>query len=460
MRAVREARRGYRRTRFAAMGAATVLVLPFFATTGEGGAATSQAIVPGQGSAFADTIKVDPRAGNLSIGIDFGKATASHQNSAAQAVSQAIDLGTIGTSLAAYGCDGSKPSLEASGQPHALIADTRAPDQPQSQTLEESFLPGFTKSVSVNGDPFAEAITTSAPLGAQGLFTMAGGVSHSTSGLVDGVRIATASADVGSLVIAGAINLGSLHWDATWSSDGQQTGTFSAGAISIGGVPLPVENPIAALAQLNALLDTIGMHITPPSMHIDNGVVFVDPLAISVVPNGTRDALFGGVITGVQPIREPAFSALLTAYCKANTEITIADIALGSITGAGSFNLLFGGAQASSGEVSANQFNLGFGGLLGGATPELGSPTLSPGTAGSAGTGATPGRPAIPGNTSTPTGNVAKAAPVAAAASSTKGKRGGAMAAVGLGSLALLALLAEGDRRKMRRAQREIPVPA
>jgi hypothetical protein len=37
------------------------------------------------------------------------------------------------------------------------------------------------------------------------------------------------------------------------------------------------------------------------------------------------------------------------------------------------------------------------------------------------------------------------------------GKRGGAMAGVGLGCLALLLLVAEGDRRKMRRAQREIP---
>src|SRR5205823_1193579 len=52
------------------------------------------------------------------------------------------------------------------------------------------------------------------------------------------------------------------------------------------------------------------------------------------------------------------------------------------------------------------------------------------------------------------------AAPAAVAASKPKGERGGAMAAVGLGSLLLLALLAEADRRKMRRAQREIPVLA
>ena len=40
-------------------------------------------------------------------------------------------------------------------------------------------------------------------------------------------RTATAQADVGSLELAGAIKLGNLHWDATWTSDGQQIGRAS-----------------------------------------------------------------------------------------------------------------------------------------------------------------------------------------------------------------------------------------
>src|SRR4051812_30916392 len=99
-------KRGYRRTRVTALAAFGVLAITFFATGESSAAPTDGVIAPGQGNAFADTFKVDPRTGNLSIGIDFGKSAANHQNQAAQAISQAMDLGTIGTSLASYGCDG------------------------------------------------------------------------------------------------------------------------------------------------------------------------------------------------------------------------------------------------------------------------------------------------------------------------------------------------------------------
>ncbi|MEQ1786298.1 MAG: hypothetical protein ABL966_04540, partial [Acidimicrobiales bacterium] len=41
-----------------------------------------------------------------------------------------------------------------------------------------------------------------------------------------------------------------------------------------------------------------------------------------------------------------------------------------------------------------------------------------------------------------------------------EGERGGALLGVGAGGLLLLLASAEGDRRKMRRAQREIPLEA
>lgn len=48
----------------------------------------------------------------------------------------------------------------------------------------------------------------------------------------------------------------------------------------------------------------------------------------------------------------------------------------------------------------------------------------------------------------------ASAAPI----SDFTGERGGALLGVGAGGLLLLLASAEGDRRKMRRAQREIPL--
>src|SRR2546423_13724212 len=201
---------GYRRTRWAAVAALGACVIAFFATAPTSAAQTAPAqpeFPPGQGSAFADTMKFDPRAGNLSIGVDLGKASPDHQNSAAQAISQAIDLGTIGTSMAAYGCDGSAPALPESQQPQPLIADTRTPNQPQQAEADETFAPGFHKSVSVSGDPTAKAVTTTAPFGIATVVAVGGGTATSTSGVADDVRKATATMDLSGITLPGDVEL-------------------------------------------------------------------------------------------------------------------------------------------------------------------------------------------------------------------------------------------------------------
>ncbi|MGK2949458.1 MAG: hypothetical protein ACSLFP_12835, partial [Acidimicrobiales bacterium] len=59
-----------------------------------------------------------------------------------------------------------------------------------------------------------------------------------------------------------------------------------------------------------------------------------------------------------------------------------------------------------------------------------------------------------PSATGAPPVATASAAPI----SDFTGERGGALLGVGAGGLLLLLASAEGDRRKMRRAQREIPL--
>ena len=396
---MKSTRTGFRRTRWAALAAFGATAVTFFATAGTGAAAPADAVIaPGQGSAFADTMKVDPRAGNLSIGIDFGKASANHQNSAAQAISQAMDFGTIGTSMAAYGCDGSAPALPQSQQPQPLIADTRTPNQPQQAEEDESFSPGFHKSVQVAADPFAKAVTTTAPFGVQGVISVGGGIAQSTSGVIGGVRKATSTTDFNGFTLPGGVVFSNLHWEAAYGSDGQTVGTFSIGSASIAGTPIPTNNPSDTISQANAALLPFGLKLTAPQTHVDqiNSMVFVDSLTLSVLPNTTRDALSNSVIAGVQPIRQPLFDALLKAKCTLNTEITVFDIALGSVTGAGSFNMLFGGVQAGSGEIAANPFALSFGGALGNTVNNVlgstGGTSARPSTA----TGARRSSPAAP----------------------------------------------------------------
>jgi hypothetical protein len=174
-------------------------------------------------------------------------------------------------------------------------------------------------------------------------------------------------------------------------------------------------------------------------------------MGISVFPSPARDALAGGLLGGAQPARESLFDALLAQKCSFASGITVLDIVVGSLTGAGSFSVVLGGVQASSGDAYENAFCLGCNG----------APTLSTNTNTSAlntNAAAAPsgGGTTFKGGTAPgPTAGTASTAPVKPA--SADGKRGGALAGVGLAGLAMMAAMAEGDRRKMRRAQREIP---
>ena len=341
--------------------------------------------------------------------------------------------------------------------------DSRQQGASEFKTESEGNFPGgstgFEKKVRATTDPFGEAITTTAPFGIAGVLEVGGGVARTTSGLVDGVRVATATTDISGLKLAGAIAFENLHWEVSYPStgDAQPTGSFSIGRMTAGGQALPAQNPITALAALNAALTQVGLEIQPPQVRTASGIMYVDSMRISVIPNATRDALFGGVLRGIQPVREDLFAALLAQDCGNSTYITIFDIALGSISGAGAFNILLGGVQATSGEAPVNAYKLGGNNLTlggGGSNVTLGDTTTG---------GTTTGGGARP--TTTPTGGTQTASGGAPPASNTQqpaaaikaaGERGGALAGVGLAGLLLLAAAAEGDRRKMRAAQRAI----
>lgn len=457
----------FRRTKLAAIAAVGALAITFAATSGSA-AQESGGVQPGQGVAIAYATNVEPRAGGLPLGIKTGTSLAGHTNSLAQASSQAIDLGVIGTTLAAQGCSGGAPTLASDKQPQALIVTSSDPGADKGVTAQESALPapasqGFTKYALANGTPYGESRTDVAPFGIAGVLQVGGGFTTTHSGLVNGQREAVATSDISSITLAGQIQLGGLHWEVTYGSAPTvvKSSSFSIGSITIAGQAIPTQDPTAALAQLNTVLNPLGLNLTAPKARESSGILFVDPLGISVIPSPTRDLLFGQVLAGIQPVREQVFGALLKAYCSLSSEITVFDIAVGSISGAGSFNLFLGGVQATSGEVAQNQFKLGgFGGGLQ-SNPQA-NPSASLGGSSSAGSLGGASRPATTPTTTSAaapsSGNQQAGAQTPAAATKLKGKRGGALAGVGLAGLLLLAAAAEGDRRKMRRAQREIPL--
>lgn len=456
----------FRRTRrVSAIATFAVIALALQAAPGgaqEGG------LAPGRGQAIARAYKVNPKAAGLSLGISFGLSLAGHQNTASTAESRAVDLGIIGTLLAAEGCDGGDPTLPSESQPQPLSVSSRDEGAAEGKTAEEDTPPGVgTKRALAKEDPYAEAETTILPFEIPGALAVSGGRSLTSSGVVEGVRQALAVAEIGRISFAGgAVELGGLQWVARHRTGGEELveGSFAIGSAAIAGTPVPTEgrDPAEVLEQVNTALAPFGLVVTPPTSRSASGIQFVDPISIGIVPSAQRDSVVSSLLGPVQPVREQLFQAIIDQDCSNDTYITVADVVLGALTGAGSLTLELGGVQASTSDIA---FSSRLGGLGQGSLGALPSSSSGGSSLGSSISSSTPAVPSSGGTGTATTPEVATSGGdtplVTTPASSTSdGARGGAMAAVALGGLALVALTAEADRRRMRRAIRTIPVEA
>jgi len=457
----------FRRTR-RVFAAVTFAVLAM-ALQVDPGAAQEGSLSPGRGQAIARAYKVNPKAAGLSLGISLGLSLAGHQNTAATAESRAVDLGIIGTLLAAEGCDGGDPTLPAENQPQPLSVSSRDEGAAEGKTEDEDTPPGTgRKRALARQDPYAEAETIVTPFEIPGVLQVSGGRSLTTSGVVEGVREALARVEIGRISFAGgAVELGGLTWVARHRTGGEELveGTFSIGSAAIAGTPIPTDggDPAQVLGPVNEALAPLGFVITPPTARSASGIQFVDPISIGIVPSAQRDSVSNTLLGPIQPVRESLFQAIIDQDCGNDTYITVADVVLGALTGAGSLTLELGGVQASTSDIafSSRLGGLGQGSL--GALPSSGTGGSSLGSVSSTGTGAAlptgGGSAAVPEVAPSSSGGGTPLA-TTPASSSSDGARGGAMAAVALGGLVLVALTAEADRRRMRRAIRTIPVEA
>ncbi len=448
--------------------------------------ADSGTVSPGQGSATSILAQVLPKQGSLAVGVAEGEALAGHQNLQAKAQSQVTDLTSIGTSLTGENC-GQAGAFKPEQLPQPLSVETGDPGA-ASGVNEPDAGGAANRFAQATAAPYAEADTTLAPLAIPGgLINLGGGRAKSYSGIVNGQRVAGATVDLSPITLPGGVTISGMHWEVAYPSTGSAhpSGSFSYGSVSVNGAPLVpagILDPAVVTTALNGVLGVFGIVITPPTTHIDNGIIYIDPIQISVVPNPARDTLSNGLLGGLSPVLTPTRMAVLNAVCQSDSAFTIGDVAIGSLTGGGSFNLLLGGANATSGELAANTYNLSLPSFGGGnlnspaaspglatSTPGSTSPIVSStsgGTAGTSGTAApstpagdtgsalapTAGTSAAP--SSSPAPPTATSPTRQAAAISHPKTVGDALLGVGLGGLGLLGLLAEGDRRMMRRAQR------
>ena len=459
-------RSAFGRTAKVAVGVTTLTLLTLAITSPGSAAPGAPAQTPGfsagTGSAIAIAYKVNPIFGNLSFGITAGESVAGHQNTGSSAQSKAINLGVIGVTLAAEGCEGADPTLPAESQPQPVIVN--ADDEGAAAGKTASLGGLISMSASANHDPLSRAITTVAALGDLGSVFVNGGTSTASSGVVSpGVREARAVTELGDVqLLGGLITLKGMRWEAIQTTGATTTssGTFTLGSLNLLGLPIPL--PTDSLGQLKVLADTLnalGLTVTAPTSRVEQGIVFVDPLTIGIIPAALRDGILAPILSGAQNIREQLVAALFALGCggdpdifgnNAETAVTVLDLALATVTGAGRFTVELGGVQATTSEIT------GFSGL--GVVPALPSTPILPGVS-------VPPIDLGLGNTGVPPvlndpGDLTGAATPKPIADLDDGERGGVLLGVAAGGLLLLLLTAELDRRKMRRAQRDILLEA
>lgn len=444
---------------------------------GAGSAGADSALT--QGSSSAQSLWVGPHEGSLAVGALFGVALAGNTGTSSKAQSQGMDLGAVGAAMKSYNCGAVGPL--APYVPGPLIVDSGEPGASQGITQGPTQSDYFSNEYGLaNNAPYAESDTTYAGPVADpsNAIVVSGMHSKAWSGVVNGVDEAGASSDIGSISLGGgAVVLNGLHWLSVSPTNGggAQTGSFSIGQVVIAGTAIPSGDLSAVATAVNQVLGNLGIVVNFPTSSLAQGIQFVSPLQIEVVPNTNRDSVLDPVVNGAQPTYyqianglENGFSSdtapynslgqlennqagqqIAAALCQSDNAITIADVTVASLDGGGYFSTEFGGANSSDGPLSVNPFslgNLGFGSLT------------NPGSLGTAGTlgtasslGTTPS--GLGATSSTPS----KPLPAHAARAGLRGfDAGGPLLGAGLGALALLLALVEGDRRLMRRGQKAV----
>lgn len=413
---------------------------------------------PGAGQGIAELVQIDPAIANLALTMRIGTSLAGHQNLGATSEARTLDLGFIGSILTGEGCDGGDPTIPPSVIPEIITASSANPEDADGSTSDFAGL--ITAFVQADTVPSSRATSTLEPLGLPGLVDVIGGRTEVTS-TADGHRTVAVS-EVARLDIAGgAISIHGMRWEATRQLDPPVSTTqFDAGKLVVAGVevPLPAGDVLPAIENaLRPVLGPLGVELTfPQQVEIPDGIALT-PLSVGVVPGELRDGVLGPIFEALQPARSTLADFLLDLDCGNSTYVTVLDVILGAVSGAGFAVVRVGGVQADARTFEPTSF---LGGTSTPAQPSLTDPSIGVPT--SAGPATTP-QSSLPTPTSTspsttiaplePTGNERALGPI-----TIPGTRGGPLVLIGLLGFTLAALAAARDRYLMRKAQRGMPI--
>ena len=463
-----------------ALGAA-VCIVEFGANSG-----ADTSFVPGNATAQAQAISVAPTTGGLNYAISLGISISDYQDMEAQSLSQTIDLGAIGTSLEAAGCDGGPPTLNPKDVPPSVQAESVNGNQSLSDAITPASSPvgAGLESAVVTTQPSATSNTEVTNITVPGgLLTVSGLTSSSHTSIDNGsTRTSTASSSIGSISLAnGAVQLGNLTWTATQQTGAATaaTGTFSIGSLTVAGTKFDSSqltssstfNPQTVLNIINTALSPIGLNVQwPAETTLPDGTVQISPLIVGIDNNTLGQEVIGTNLGQVQSVRSAVVNGLLGINCNFASPILVGDIGIGVLAGGGNLNIDLGGASAETNDL-AEQSPFGSGSLPSGPAPSVSTTTGNSGNTGigataltgSSGGGglSTPGSSGTPASSGSGSGKKESLGPISkTTACVSLGASGGgcsgtnAAVPIGLASLGLVVALFVWDYLRQRRRDR------
>jgi hypothetical protein len=426
--------------------------------------------VAGSAAATAQAFELSPRDAGLAANVTIGQSIADYRDTLAQASSQALNLGLIGSNLTVQ-CNALPPTLTAGELPKALSVESDSgagsADQAAAGPNTKSARAATGREAVVVSPQPNEAATSNFDgerIELPGLLTIAGLSSEANARLInDQARIATATVDIATInLLGGKVALGGLHWQISVRSGTHPlvSRSFSLGSVSIAGVKLPTLPSAldSTLAAVNKAVAATGFHISLPEPTLEAGIYGISPLSIGIDNSMLGTQLVVPVLNLLHMLIDPAAGSITKAVCQLGSAYTTLNLLLTGIDGVGSVDAQLGGATATTDDTTyANPFGNG-------TPPTLpqGSPTTAPG----GGEATTPGGgtpPPLPATSPLPQTNqspdVAGSRVIASSCSttSTAGRPGctrGAGLAVGLIALATLGGVAAADFLISRRRRR------
>lgn len=336
-------------------------------TTGAAGAtpaATHKPFVNGNVTAVSQAMQIAPKTGGFAYTITVGTSIADYRDTLAQASSQSLNMGLIGTSLTTQQCNGDAPPLKPDQLPQPLVAESDHGSQKRTATAGPASSSGVLaasgrESVAATNQPSATASFDGGTFTVPGLLSVGGFASSGRALLVGHTREAVSSSEVHHLDLAGGkVVFDDMTWSATQRTGGAtgSTGSFHVGGLTVAGKQQQPSagNLAAAAAAANKALAFSGLHVTLPAVTKHGSAVTVSPLSIGVDDSRAGAKLVAPVLDAAQPVTDAVTQALLGIDCRTGNVLTVADIGLGTADGTGNTDLLFGGASVGTQLIAAS----------------------------------------------------------------------------------------------------------